>query len=211
MSYCCCLQALSHVVRALIKGYIRAAVHYTHVCVAFAATFLIRIARLFPRELDLRQSAKDVEELADLLAQGRSAHDHCVGYVLILISLTVPAGRYARSLRLILRRARKHHVMPLSSRAASPSMQAASFPSYRHELFAPVSFAEADMTINGSVASQAVMPLADGIFDTSLAQESFQYDFDFAQELWERAGLTGGDDSLPLCVSDATSSIVSAH
>lgn len=48
------------------------AVHYTHVCVAFAASFLIRIARLFPSQLDLRQTAKDVEELAVLLSQGQS-------------------------------------------------------------------------------------------------------------------------------------------
>jgi hypothetical protein len=42
------------------------------VCAAFAASFLIRIARLFPRELDLKKTAKDVEELASVLEKGRA-------------------------------------------------------------------------------------------------------------------------------------------
>jgi hypothetical protein len=42
------------------------------VCAAFAASFLIRIARLFPRELDLKKTAKDVEELASVLEKGMS-------------------------------------------------------------------------------------------------------------------------------------------
>ena len=44
---------------------------FTDVCAAFAASFLIRIARLFPRELDLKKTAKDVEELASVLETGR--------------------------------------------------------------------------------------------------------------------------------------------
>jgi hypothetical protein len=45
-------------------------VHYTHVCAAFAASFLIRIARLFPHELNLKKTAKDVDELANVLSEG---------------------------------------------------------------------------------------------------------------------------------------------
>jgi len=44
----------------------------TDVSAAFAASFLIRIARLFPHELNLRKTAKDVEELASVLEQGES-------------------------------------------------------------------------------------------------------------------------------------------
>lgn len=40
------------------------------VCAAFAASFLLRIARLFPHELNLKRTAKDVEELAGVLAEG---------------------------------------------------------------------------------------------------------------------------------------------
>lgn len=46
--------------------------HYTHVCAAFAASFLIRIARLFPHELNLKKTAKDVDELANVLSEGES-------------------------------------------------------------------------------------------------------------------------------------------
>ena len=42
------------------------------VCAAFAASFLIRIARLFPNELNLKKTAKDVEELAGILSEGKS-------------------------------------------------------------------------------------------------------------------------------------------
>jgi len=42
------------------------------VCAAFAASFLLRIARLFPHELNLKRTAKDVEELASVLAEGES-------------------------------------------------------------------------------------------------------------------------------------------
>lgn len=38
------------------------------VCAAFAASFLIRIARLFPYELNLKKTAKDIEELASVLS-----------------------------------------------------------------------------------------------------------------------------------------------
>lgn len=41
---------------------------YTDVCAAFAASFLIRIARLFPHELNLKKTARDVEELASVLS-----------------------------------------------------------------------------------------------------------------------------------------------
>jgi len=78
-------------------------------------------------------------------------------------------------------------------------MRAVSFPSYRHEVFASIPATEPDQLPSSS--SQAAIPPADGIFDTSFDPESYQYDFDFAQELWERAGLTGGDDSLPLYVT----------
>lgn len=55
---------------------LRYAVHYTHVCAAFAASFLIRIARLFPQELNLKKTAKDVEELAGILAESELLLSH---------------------------------------------------------------------------------------------------------------------------------------
>ncbi|KAL1405753.1 hypothetical protein Q8F55_007426 [Vanrija albida] len=75
--------------------------HYTHVCAAFAASFLARIARFFPREMDLAQVADDVEAVAGVLE-------------------SVPAGRYARSLRLMLRKARREGILPASKRSPPP-------------------------------------------------------------------------------------------
>lgn len=37
-----------------------------------------------------------------------------------------------------------------------------------------------------------------GIFDPSFDQGSYQYDFDYAQRLWEQAGLSDSNDLLPL-------------
>jgi hypothetical protein len=69
------------------------AVHYTHVTATFAASFLIRLARLFPQECNLLQICAEVEELADVFSQ-------------------IPAGRYAKTIRLMLRTAQKRRVLP---------------------------------------------------------------------------------------------------
>ncbi|CCO29962.1 hypothetical protein BN14_03986 [Rhizoctonia solani AG-1 IB] len=75
------------------------AVHFTHVTATFAASFLIRLARLFPQECDPNAIMSTVEDLVHLLSN-------------------IPAGRYARSLRLMLRSARRRRVLP--SRPAGP-------------------------------------------------------------------------------------------
>ncbi|KAG8737967.1 hypothetical protein FRC10_007454 [Ceratobasidium sp. 414] len=69
------------------------AVHFTHVTATFAASFLIRLARLFPQECDTSAIMSTVEDLVHLLSN-------------------IPAGRYARSLRLMLRSARRRRVLP---------------------------------------------------------------------------------------------------
>ncbi|ORX39923.1 hypothetical protein BD324DRAFT_615541 [Kockovaella imperatae] len=89
------------------------AVHYTHVCAAFAASFLMRITRLFPDEVDFEKTMRDVKELADLLSE-------------------IPAPRYGRSLKLLLRRARrrlpaeKATLLPFPSLSPSDSAGVAS-------------------------------------------------------------------------------------
>lgn len=74
-------------------------------CAAYAASFLIRIARFFPGELDHEAVAQDVEDVASALSKGKSTCS-CT------TDTTVPAGRYARSLRLILRKARRENIFP---------------------------------------------------------------------------------------------------
>jgi len=54
------------------------AVHYTHASAAFAGSFLIRLARLFPTECDPQRIKNDVEKLADVLHNIASAHRFAV-------------------------------------------------------------------------------------------------------------------------------------
>ncbi|TIB30165.1 hypothetical protein E3P84_03445 [Wallemia ichthyophaga] len=90
--------AAQHCLDACIKpgeyGHnLKYAVHYTHVCAAFAGSFLLRLAKLFPEDLQLDSILERVEILAELLSR-------------------TPASRYGRSLRLMLNR---------SMRQATPS------------------------------------------------------------------------------------------
>lgn len=62
--------------------------HYTHVTAAFACVFLIKIARLFPRQVDTYGIFSNAERLASRLAE-------------------VPAGKYARVIRILLAQAWK--------------------------------------------------------------------------------------------------------
>ncbi|BEJ14452.1 hypothetical protein CspHIS471_0402190 [Cutaneotrichosporon sp. HIS471] len=172
---------------------LRYAVHYTHVCAAFAASFLIRIARLFPQELNLKKTAKDVEELAGILAE-------------------IPAGRYARSLRLILRRARRAKVIPAASERTSP---------HRAHALLPLTNATGAAAAGATPAEQspftptallntpflAVSPnnlllnATNQLLDESpqSAQELSEFDLLFARENLERSGLQIGEgEHLPL-------------
>ncbi|KIJ68212.1 hypothetical protein HYDPIDRAFT_106363 [Hydnomerulius pinastri MD-312] len=64
------------------------AVHYTHATATFAATFLLRLARLFPNDCDMQDIRSQVERLAALMSQ-------------------IPGKRYAITLQLMLKRAKK--------------------------------------------------------------------------------------------------------
>ncbi|KIK70783.1 hypothetical protein GYMLUDRAFT_32836 [Collybiopsis luxurians FD-317 M1] len=64
------------------------AVHYTHATATFAASFLLRLARLFPNETDTYDIKNKVEHLANLMAE-------------------LPGKRYALTLQLMLKRFKK--------------------------------------------------------------------------------------------------------
>lgn len=159
------------------RNALRFAVHYTHVCAAFAASFLVRIARLFPQQLNLKRTAKDVEELAKVLSE-------------------VPAGRYARSLRLILRRARRAKVIPAPSRESPVrDIQALSAPAVQLSPTATVSY------LPSASPSNLLLNATQQILDDSpsSANEISEFDFLFAQENLERSGITINEgDPLPL-------------
>lgn len=177
---------------------LRFAVHYTHVCAAFAASFLIRIARLFPKELDLRKTAKDVEELASILSE-------------------VPAGRYARSLRLILRRARKQKFIPPASVPTSPNRLHANLPlpeSRQGPFPSPSTNTQSSTMLHQGMPgiSPVLAHTSPGmLINNALSQkhespgsnpEAYEYDFSFAQELINRANEAGinlgQDQQMPL-------------
>lgn len=64
------------------------AVHYTHATATFAASFLLRLARLFPTDCDMQEIRSQVERLAGLMSQ-------------------IPGKRYAITLQLMLKRAKR--------------------------------------------------------------------------------------------------------
>lgn len=82
---------------------LRYAVTYTHLTAVFAASFLMRLARLFPEECErsggIESVFTTVEELANLLS-------------------TIPATRYARTLRLMLTQ-RKRRYPPANVRSSA--------------------------------------------------------------------------------------------
>lgn len=105
--------AAQHCLDACIKpgeygNNLKFAVHYTHVCAAFAGSFLLRLAKLFPEDLQLESILKRVEILADLLSKSECY----VFNVLFKLTSSAPASRYGRSLKLMLNR---------SMRQATPS------------------------------------------------------------------------------------------
>ncbi|KAF8973572.1 hypothetical protein BDZ97DRAFT_1690763 [Flammula alnicola] len=64
------------------------AVHYTHATATFAASFLLRLARLFPTDCDMVEIRSQVERLASLMAE-------------------IPGKRYALTLQLMLKKSKK--------------------------------------------------------------------------------------------------------
>ncbi|CAD6573450.1 MAG: hypothetical protein TREMPRED_000828 [Tremellales sp. Tagirdzhanova-0007] len=73
----------------------------THLNIAFAARFLIRVTSLVPEAVNSKQIGRDVENVADMLTQ-------------------VPGFQFANFLREVITRARRHNVLPPPSRPTSP-------------------------------------------------------------------------------------------
>ncbi|KAF8078785.1 hypothetical protein FPV67DRAFT_1466466 [Lyophyllum atratum] len=71
------------------------AVHYTHATATFAASFLLRLARLFPNDCNMSEIRTQVERLANLMSE-------------------VPGKRYALTLQLMLKRSKKRKAGSMS-------------------------------------------------------------------------------------------------
>ncbi|KIP12047.1 hypothetical protein PHLGIDRAFT_27644 [Phlebiopsis gigantea 11061_1 CR5-6] len=85
--------------QAYMEG-MKYAVHYTHATATFCATFLLRLARLFPDQCNMNEVRMLVESLATQLSE-------------------VPGKRYAITLQLMLKRLRRRKTGSMSQ---SPSM-----------------------------------------------------------------------------------------
>ena len=188
------------------------------VSAAFAASFLIRIARLFPHELNLRKTAKDVEELASVLEQGEMRSLDLLISRLNRCGFAVPAGRYARSLRLLLRRARKSKYLPPPSMPGSPNKTHAQLPQNRTPIGTQspwAGLAHPDMPTPAMHTMGHPTGMAPMLTQTSPLMsmtnisgknespssnpESYEFDATFMQDLVNRAGLSfGNDQNLPL-------------
>ncbi|KAJ3575974.1 hypothetical protein NP233_g731 [Leucocoprinus birnbaumii] len=80
------------------------AVHYTHATATFMGSFLLRLSRLFPNECDTILVRRQVENLANLMAE-------------------IPGQRYALTLQVMLRRSKKRKQQSSSRSPASTSRE----------------------------------------------------------------------------------------
>lgn len=102
---------------------------FSHVGMGYTARFIIRMASLIPTEINLRQVAKDVEALANVLTQGGSRSSllrprwSLVPRMSSLLCLIrkVPGFQFAHVLLDALKRARREKVLPPPTQPPSPS------------------------------------------------------------------------------------------
>ncbi|KAI0307678.1 hypothetical protein B0F90DRAFT_1676149 [Multifurca ochricompacta] len=80
------------------------AVHYTHATATFAASFLLRLARLFPNECNVTEIREQVETLSSLMSE-------------------IPGKRYALTLQLMLKRSMKRKTGSVSRSPKLPREQ----------------------------------------------------------------------------------------
>jgi len=178
----------------------------------------------------VRQTAKDVDQLADLLAEGSfDSHSPWIAFSRADSSspltpiLTAGAGRYARSLRLMLRKARRRRVVPPSS--APPSMPGSptsqsipslapsypdqanlnastGFPLPSHASTTPTSFNDVQGGLAFDPAAAAGIDI--GVTESSPSSSLLGFDWNYAQDLLGSVGMSvdeGG--ALPLWLSDS--------
>ncbi|KAH8119924.1 hypothetical protein DFH11DRAFT_1557314 [Phellopilus nigrolimitatus] len=156
------------------------AVHYTHATATFTASFLLRLARLFPDHCDIDQIRSLVQRLIDVLSE-------------------IPARRYANTLTLMLKKSKKrkasHSRSPTLARPI-PNMTPQSAPADRQHASAghttPVSPTfERSYSHHGSMHN-AHMPMS--------IQPQFNADAANLDQIWR--GFEGTNEQLPTWLSD---------
>lgn len=116
------------------------AVHYTHATATFAASFLLRLARLFPKECNMQDIRMHVEHLASLMAE-------------------IPGKRYALTLQLMLKRAKKRKAV---STSRSPKMSREP----QHRSMSMVTDPSSGMAINPPMNTEQFSPPYDPSFSS---------------------------------------------
>ncbi|WRT65340.1 uncharacterized protein IL334_002283 [Kwoniella shivajii] len=86
--------------------------HFSHVALASVCRIYIRLASLFPEAVDLRRVAKELTQLADVLAQ-------------------FPGFYFAQQLRYVINKARQRKILPPETRPSSPRRAANSTTNYQ--------------------------------------------------------------------------------
>ncbi|KIM66353.1 hypothetical protein SCLCIDRAFT_1211595 [Scleroderma citrinum Foug A] len=99
------------------------AVHYTHATATFAASFLLRLARLFPNDCDTQEIQHQVERLVSMMS-------------------LIPGKRYAITLQLMLKRAKKRisrspNISRETQRPVPMTLEAQSSTPMSHDTFSP--------------------------------------------------------------------------
>ncbi|KAH0827973.1 hypothetical protein J3R83DRAFT_3612 [Lanmaoa asiatica] len=90
------------------RAALRYAVHDSLVTLAFSGLFLLKMANLFPTELDLAAITSQVEQLAQLLSDVAAERSALYGYLLFAnASLTCGAPSYALTLRIMIANLRR--------------------------------------------------------------------------------------------------------
>ncbi|KAF9270061.1 hypothetical protein L218DRAFT_952259 [Marasmius fiardii PR-910] len=171
------------------------AVQYTHVAATFAASFLLRLARLFPEQCDLVEVKNQVERLAMLMAE-------------------IPGKRYALTLELMLKRfqMRSNSLSPKTTRGEPMNIQAQAIP---HR---PPQIDNSNTIIRQNVASQMPYSPAYETFpqghpqqhqhmahphvQQQHPQQSYAYPAE-ADHIWSGFEMTS-NEQLPVWISDQT-------
>lgn len=171
------------------------AVHYTHATATFAASFLLRLARLFPTDCDIVEIRNQVERLASLMAE-------------------IPGKRYATTLQLMLKRSKKRKAgstsrSPKTSREPQRSLamvvdhSTSNLPppvpisQHRNESFSPgydIPFSNADSQMQGPAIPATAIP------HQHLHTQQHPNNPD-AEQIWRGFEMTS-TEQLPVWISD---------
>ncbi|KAG6830299.1 hypothetical protein H0H92_001377 [Tricholoma furcatifolium] len=173
------------------------AVHYTHATATFTASFLLRLARLFPNDCNMSDIRNQVELLANLMAE-------------------VPGKRYALTLQLMLKRSKKrtsrspkttregHRLMSMSvDHSAGTIPGAVSVTHQRHmEPFSPYDSSFPEM--HGQNLGSGALPHQHHIShhqSQQMLHPPYQQGMADAEHIWRGFEATA-NEQLPVWISD---------